>query len=202
MEDSKLISEICDSEILETKPIVYEENGDIFMKLRRSKYKIKFPNIDEYVSYLIGVIYGGGNMSLVPRKSMDKYPRTKLRIYNASVPYISLLNRIFEEKFNIRGIVFKEKHTNCFVLEFNSKSIWLYFNKNANAKAQKKDYLEVPSCVKSVSLFRHFVAGLWDTDGYFNRVFGIMLSGTNKNFLNEIKNLCFNYYNLKFLGAI
>lgn len=199
MKPKNIVKQILDKKIIEGNTTVYKEDGNVFIKMKKSKFRIKIPKIDKNIAYLVGAIFGDGNISLVSRKDVSKYPRTKLRIYNASLNYVKMLNEITKKHFNICGRIYKREE-NCFILEFNNKIIWLYLSKIGNIKPHKKTNLKIPSILKSSTLFKHFIAGLMDTDGYFSRVFGIMMHGSNKEFLNVIKILSRKFYGLEFLG--
>ena len=170
------------------------------IKMKRSPFQIKIPKLNSDIAYLGGAIFGDGNLTLIKRK-VSKYPRTKLRIINSSKNFLKYLNKIFLDNFNANGKIYKKKNSNCYILEINSKIIWLYFTKVIGMKAKKKINLHIPSIFRTKTMLKYFIAGLFDTDGYYsNGRFGIMMTRKNYNFLKEIKLLTKKFYKFNFLG--
>jgi hypothetical protein len=169
------------------------------IKVRRSRYKIKIPVLNPQVSYLCGAIAGDGNLTLIRRKD-SIYPRTKLRVINSSEEFLNYLNNIIFQNFGYSAKIYK-KGDGCFVLESNNKVVWLYITYLTGMKAGKKKNLHIPKRLRNRILLKHFLAGLFDTDGYYSRGrYGLMMSQKNHNFLHEIKSLGKRFYNLNFLG--
>lgn len=188
--------DIFDSKILGNEFHV-ESN---LVKVRRSPFQIKLPKLNSDIAYLSGVIFGDGNLTLIKRKA-SKYPRTKLKLYNSSFNFLLELNEIIHNNFNYNGKIYKKKDKNCYILELNNKIIWLYFTKFIGIKPKKKINLHVPYILRKKGILKYFIAGLFDTDGYFSRNrFGIMMTGKNYAFLKEIKTLTRKFYNFNFLG--
>ena len=66
-------------------------------------------------------------------------------------------------------------------------------------KPAKKRNLSIPVILKEKNLFRMFLAGLMDTDGYFSdNTFGIMLGMENKSFLQDVAFLTNQFYGIEF----
>jgi len=184
--DKKLVSDLR---------FIPEKEGFVVWS-KRSKYKIFLPvKVNRKVAYLTGVIMGNGNISVVKRK-VSKYPVLILRLYNASKDYLNFLNEGFYEVFGIKGKLFKKKDKNCYVLTFNQKWITLYFLKIIGLSSGKKTNLRIPRPLRNKVLFKHFLAGLFDTDGYLSETFGIMMYGSNYDFLEEISMLLNTYYGI------
>ena len=120
----------------------------------------------------------------------------RLLVFNASKDYLEFLNNEFYSIFNIRGKIYKKKDKNCFVLSINKKLVILYFLKIIKLKPGKKNKLEIPIILKDKNLFKHFVAGLYDTDGFFSETFGIMMSGSNFEFLKNLSELLEKNYDI------
>lgn len=75
----------------------------------------------------------------------------------------------------------------------------MYFNKLLDIKSEKKFHLKLPQELINPNLFKHFLAGFMDTDGYFSGTsFGIMLNGTNKNLLENIIKLSNEFYGIEY----
>jgi len=197
------ISKLIDRKVIGTR--IYTENYENYItyRMKRSPYLVKIPRIiNSDISYLIGFVMGDGNITLIDRK-ISAFPRTKINIYNSSMSLLSRVNLTFKENFNISGKLWKKKDKNCYVLTFNNKILWSFFVNVIGLKPKKKKYLEVVRCVKKEDLFRYFLAGLMDTDGFFtSRTFGIMMNGTNEKFLREISYLSDKFYDIKFLKPV
>src|SRR3989344_7048459 len=173
-----------------------KNNGKILMWAKRSKYKIIMPTeVNEKLAYITGVIVGDGNITITER-GITKYPRMTLIIFNASKSYLEFLNKEFYGVFGIGGKIMKKLDKECYKLTITKKLIILYFLKIMGLTAGKKKVLKIPEAVKNKRLFKFFIAGLYDTDGYFSQTFGIMMSGSNYNFLKEITLLLERYYNI------
>lgn len=199
MKANSLIFKLIDKNIIGTE--IYTENKEdhILFRMKRSPYSVKIPlKITSNIGYLIGVIMGDGNISFTLRKNC-KYPRTKITIYNNSMDYLESLNKIIQNEFGITGIIWKKKYNNCYVLGLNNKIIISYFVKFIGLFPSKKIYLKLPKSIRQKEIFKHYLSGLIDTDGFFtNNTFGIMMNGTNYNFLRNIRNIAYNYYKIEF----
>ena len=188
--------DIFDPRIIGSELRVYSN----FVKVRRSPFQIKLPEVNPEIVYLSGVIIGDGNLTLIKRK-VSKYPRTKLKIYNSSLDFLLKVKDIIKNNFNYDGRIYKKKDKKCYVLESNNKLVWLYFTKFIGMRPEKKVNLHVPCVARNKDMLKYFIAGLFDTDGYFSRGrFGIMMTGKNYTFLKEIKNLTKSFYGFNFLG--
>ena len=170
------------------------------VSVRRSPFQIRLPELNSDIAYLSGVIFGDGNLTLIKRRD-SRYPRTKLKVYNSSRDFLLELNEIIHNNFNYNGRIYKKKDKNCYILELNNKIIWLYFTEFIRIKPKKKINLHIPYVLRNKGILKYFIAGLFDTDGYFSRGrFGIMMNGKNYIFLKEIKTLTREFYNFNFLG--
>lgn len=198
MDAEEIFNKIIDENIIGSSIKKEYVNGELFIKIRRSKLKAKIPEVDENVAYITGAIFGDGSVSLLNRR-ISKFPRTKITIYHASKSYLTYVNNLLFNSFGIKGRLGKKKDKNCFILVINSKIIWLYFTKLMGLKPAKKRNLSIPVILKEKNLFRMFLAGLMDTDGYFSdNTFGIMLGMENKSFLEDIVFLANRFYKIEF----
>lgn len=174
------------------------KNGKLTCWLKRSTFKILIPlNVTPEISYLTGVIYGDGNVSIAQRKEIE-FPRLRISLYNASIKYLRKINNMLYSIFRTHGKLTKKKDKNCYILSINNKLVCLYFLKIIGVKAGKKNNLKVPNILKNKKLFRFFLAGLFDTDGFLTETFGIMMCGSNSKFLKEVIKLSKNYYDIEF----
>lgn len=124
--NNQKIEKILDTKII-SPPFKIKETPDGFViRTRNSKFNVKIPEIDKDVAYLTGVILGDGNVTLIKRK-VSKYPRTKIKIYNSSMDYISYVNDLFLQKFSVNGRIWKKTNKECYVLEINNKVVFFVF---------------------------------------------------------------------------
>jgi hypothetical protein len=195
-----MLNKILDYSIISPNiRIKREDKNYTHVIVKGSPQRIKIPKkLNKELIYLFGAIVGDGHLSLIYRKN-EKYPVLKLGIYNNSKKYLEKLNIIFIKEFNQALRIYKKKGNNCFALETGNKLIWLFFHKHLNIK-NKKINLQVPKEIRDKNLFKYFLAGLFDTDGYYSETFGIMLGGTHYELLDHIKELSQQYHGIKFLG--
>lgn len=196
-----MLNKILDYSIISKDIRILEETSDYYtLKLRRSSHKhVRIPKkITKEIAYLFGAIMGDGSLTLAKRKE-SSYPMTKLEIFNNSKEYLTKLNKILYKYFRVPTIIYKKKDCDCFSLYLANKFVWLYFSKNLNIK-NKKLNLKIPKKVNNKKLFRYFLAGLFDTDGYYSKTYGMMLGGTQYNLLNNIKKSSLEYHKIVFLG--
>ena len=194
---------ILDDSIVEPKFEILQDTKEFTrVKLKRSNQIVKIPKVIScQIAYLLGVVAGDGHLSVRQRK-ISRFPCTKLLIFNNSKDFILYLEIMLKKTFSMKSKVYKKSYNNCFVLEVNNKLVWLFFSKNLGIQNKKYD-LRVPNLVQNKELFKFFLAGIIDTDGYFdksNKVYGLTLGGSHFNFLLQIQKLCMKFYEIKMIG--
>ncbi|MBR9682707.1 MAG: hypothetical protein GOV02_03450 [Candidatus Aenigmarchaeota archaeon] len=173
-----------------------EEDGKIKLWSKRSKYKISIPKkVDERISYLCGVLLGDGNIN-VGKKHIN-YPRMRIRIFNKSKSFLENVNKEFLDIFNVCGKLTKKKDKNCYILTIHRRIVVIYFLKIIGLSSGKKINLVIPKMLRNREFFKYFLAGLYDTDGFKTDTFGIMMQGSNYEFLKNIINLLNRFYGVK-----
>ena len=179
-------AKLFDSAIVSDFRPIYRGN-QIFIRVKRSKYLTRVPQtFGNDLAYLAGVIIGDGNFSLSARKGCA-YPRVALRITNQSLPLLKRLNFLFDKYFDYSGHIYKKRNRDYYDLQVNNRIVFLYFNRFLGFKKRKCVITVPPFVFKDPNLARYFLAGPFDTDGYFSRKsFGIMLKGDNYQFLEDI----------------
>lgn len=137
----------------------------VYRNARRSRIPFE---LNSSIAYLCGVILGDGSISLIHRKKVNTVlPYTFLKIFNQSLPFLLQINRLFKENFGTEGKLYKKNYCNCYVLQVSNKIVWLYFVKLLGLPIGKKSNISIPRSLLNKNIFKYFVAGLMDTDGYF-----------------------------------
>ena len=154
--------------------------------------------LNKEIAYLSGVIMGDGNLAFIERNDRIK-PMVRLNIFNNSKSYLKLINNIFKKEFDLNLKLYKKKGDNCYILETYNRDICIFFSELLNIK-NKKINMQVPLSVQNKKIFKYFLAGLFDTDGYYSDTFGIMMGGTQLDFLSQIGELCTEHHGIKIRG--
>ena len=164
-------------------------DGECYVRVKRSKYCTRIPNLNEDIAYLSGIIAGDGSFKMTSRTG--SYPRVAIVITNKSVQFLKDIDRLVEENFHYPGRIYERNGGGHFDYRINNKIIFLYFRRVVGID-KKRAKLHIPKKLLTGKFLRFFLAGLFDTDGYFSEdTFGIMLNARNYSLLLEIKtNLC------------
>ncbi|MBR9701374.1 hypothetical protein GOV13_00455 [Candidatus Pacearchaeota archaeon] len=154
-----LINEIS-SEL--TKRNIFHKIEKNFIRTRKSK--IKVPIITNDIAYLLGVIRGDGSLCQSKRKKGGYH--YIFRIYSGEEKYLNYLNKLFKDLFLIEGKIIKDKRKqNAYHLVIKNVIIFFYFV-SLGSEIGKKKFGKLPQIVKDKQrYFRHYLAGLVDTDG-------------------------------------
>jgi len=188
---------LYDKRIISDLRIKDEDEEKIIFGVKRSKYKIKIPKaVTPEIAYLAGVIAGDGSFYYSNLKNRV-FPGVKIVITSDSQKYLKLINKIVIHSFDAGGQIRKEiKKKRCYDLFINHRVIWLYFRKVLELDKRK---LKISKEIANKELFRFFLAGFFDTDGYISRdVFGTMIGGKNALFLNQLVRYSKKFYGLEF----
>lgn len=192
-----IFSRLNDATVISDLRIKHEDECEIVFGVKRSKYLIRIPKqITPEIAYLAGAIAGDGCLYLCKFKNRI-YPRVRVAITGGDKSYLDLLNSIFTQTFGAGGHIHKDtRKQSCYNLLINHRIIWLYFK---NILDLDKKRLAVPESVANRLLFRFFLAGFFDTDGYASRgIFGTMMGGKNSDFLRQFVSLSARLYSLEF----
>ena len=192
----ELYEKIYDKNIISDLRIKYEDKECVIFGVKRSHYKIKISKqVTPDIAYLAGIIAGDGNFSCCKFNNRI-YPRIRLRITGGDITHLVLLNDIFIKNFGAGGNIHRRKGKNCYDLHNNHRVIWLYFR---NVLGLDKRKLKVPEQIANEELFRFFLAGFFDTDGYCSRgIFGTMMSAKSSRFLCQMTSLAAKFYLFNF----
>ncbi len=115
--------------------------------------------INKEIAELCGIILGDGNL----HKSCNRITITGS--INDKAYHKLVVLKLFNNNFNIRPILFEQKHKNAHYIQIESKGIINYFLKIGLSRGPKNG-ISVPKFIKNNKhLIPHFLRGLFDTDG-------------------------------------
>jgi hypothetical protein len=191
-----MYKKLYDKSIISDLRIKYEDKEKIIFGVKRSHFKITIPKqVNPEIAYLAGIIAGDGNFYCC-RFDDRIYPRIRLRITSGDIAQLDMLNESFIKTFGAGGRIHKHRGKNCYDLHNNHRLIWLYFR---NILGLDKRKLIVPEQIANPELFRFFLAGFFDTDGYCSKgAFGTMIGAKNLPFLCQLVSYSAEFYSLRF----
>ncbi len=173
--------------------------------LRRSRLRVRLPPINEDIAYLLGFLCGDGCLvKPLPRKRIGGF-RFKINICfsgsekgRAQAWHICT---IFKRCFHYEPRVFNKKREgrkDWLEVEINSAVIYAYFYLLGLPIGEKYGKLKVPSAVFTETLFKKFLQGLIDSDGYIGRRHRVVIVQKDMNFLGQVRELSLKFLNVKF----
>ncbi len=125
-------------------------------------------------AYLTGVIIGDGHISNSSKSKTDKSVDYRIVIDLIDKKYSfyisKLVKSIIHTKSVSKPIIPKPNRAQRFVFQFRNKSFFYFLTKDLDIpNGSKSSLVQVPKKIKSSSneIKKHFVAGLFDTDGGF-----------------------------------
>jgi len=172
--------------------------------LERSKLRICIPSINEDLAYLLGFFCGDGCLAKPqPRKkggvrfkiiicfSGSEKGRAQARhICDIFERYFYYVPRVRHRKRKLRK--------DWFEVEINSAVIYAYFCRLGLPIGRKYGKLRVPSVVHTEALFKKFLRGLIDSDGYIRKDHRVVIVQKDMNFLDQVGKLSLKFLNVKF----
>ncbi len=161
----------------------FEENG--YLRVTRSRYKIPISAINEYISYMFGVIFGDGCLR-TPLKNKKGTPRFRIQITTSSKLFFDKISDLIEKVFNYKPRF--EILRGRYEMYINSSIIFAYFALLGIPIGKKIGKLRLPKVIsKDKKLFLSFLAGFLDTDGHMANP-SFYLYQSHRTILEEIKN--------------
>ena len=144
-------------------------------------------------AYLAGVIIGDGHISDSTKSKTDSSKNYRIFLEFKDKTYLKQIHNIFlsiirtksKPKSSKRGE--KERH----YLQLTNKSLFLFFTEKLNIpKGAKSAIVVIPKMVKnsSADVKRHFLAGLFDTDGGF-RSKSIGFTSASRYLIKDVSDL-------------
>ena len=154
---------------------------------------VKIPEISDKVAYLVGVITGDGHLTRSKRKTAGYHYVVGIVGLREFTEQLCLLIR---EIFHYTPGFYKDKRKNdCYYVNIYPVAIFYYFIE-LGFRAGKKRNLRVPSLIaEETSLFKHFMCGLIDTDGFIDKK-RVQLKQRDKGFLKELVRLLKKHFGI------
>lgn len=178
------------------EPIINESN--ILIGVKKSHHNIRIPRLNEELCYLVGYLCGDGTLLLNAKRRENR-----VEFDDICKEFLLEIASIIKNQFNIKNYTFgKDNKHNCYCLRFNSKLLLLFFNKIFEIPiGKKKGKLHIPKIIRESSFVRDFISGFFDAEGhiYYNpqrRYYHIVLAQRDKHFLQEIKEVLYNSFNI------
>ena len=194
---NQIFNAIFDKKVISDLRVKFEDAKTIVFGVKRSAYRTYLPKfVSPTIAYLSGAISGDGCFHYHLSQKRN-YPYVRLSITSGDKEYLKLLNQFFIKSFAVGGMIHRdERKKSCYSLYVNHRVLWLYFK---NYLGLDKKRLSVPKQMANRELFRFFLAGFFDTDGYYSRkAFGTMMSAKNASFLQQIREYSKKFYSYNF----
>lgn len=156
-------------------------------RAKRSSRIIKLPlKMTNDLAYFLGVIVGDGYVKMLKRIKGGFYWEI---VVTGIKDYIDYLARLTKILFNYKPSVTKDKRReNSFILRISSMIIFRYLTRIFGFHPGEKsgNIPEIKFVCDKPILFKNYLAGLIDTDGYVNKKYASLVQ-KDKNFLQYIK---------------
>ncbi len=128
-------------------------------------------DLNEETAYIAGVIVGDGHIFRATKSKQDKSPDYKITIEVIDLDFLNVVASLINEVINTKSIVKKTKSRagkqQGYYFQFRNKSFYHFLTNDLGIPSGKKCFsVDIPTKIlSSPSLQRHFLAGLFDTDG-------------------------------------
>jgi len=133
--------------------------------------KINKIDLNEKTAYLAGVIVGDGNISnhTKSKKDLSLDYRITIELIDKNYLYIitNLIKSIINTKSGVKTRLRKTKDKEHHYFQFRNKSFYYFLTRDLKIPSGHKcNSVKVPTKIfRSLNLQKHFLAGLFDTDG-------------------------------------
>ena len=167
--------------------------------------RIRLPPINEDLAYLLGFLCGDGCLG-------KPQPRNRIRGFRFKVTtcfsgsergraQAKNIYTIFKRLFNYEPRMFNRKRKgrkDWLEVEINSVVIYAYLTILGLPIGEKYGKLKVPSVVLKENLFKKFLQGLIDSDGYVRKDHRVVIVQKDRNFLDQVRGACLRFLDIKF----
>jgi hypothetical protein len=156
-------------------------------RAKRSSRIIKLPlKMTNDLAYFLGVIVGDGYVKMLKRIKGGFYWEIVVTGIKDYINYLAQLTKIL---FNYKPSVTKDKRReNSFILRISSMIIFRYLTRifGFNSGEKSGNIPKIKFVYDNASLFKSYLAGLIDTDGYVNGKYAALVQ-KDKKFLEIIR---------------
>lgn len=172
--------------------------------LKRSGLRVCIPPINEDIAYLLGFYCGDGCLKKPqPRKEGGLGFKISISFCGSEKGKTQAWSicDIFEKYFHYtpRVRIWKrEGRKDWLEVEINGAVTYAYFCCLGLPIGEKYGRLKVPSVVCTKSLFKKFLKGLIDSDGYIGKRNKVVIVQKDKNFLSQVRELSLEFFNVQF----
>jgi len=173
----------------------------LFRAKRSSRLIILPLDITKDLSYFIGVVVGDGYVKAIKRKKGGYYWEI---VINGKKDYIDYLANLVNKIFGISPKISKEKRRrNVYILDIHSLIVFRYLTGVFGFRHGKKsgNIPQINFVENNSDIFKNYLAGLIDTDGYINRNY-VALVQKDRRFLERIKDETSKLLGFKFSGPL
>jgi hypothetical protein len=173
----------------------------IMVRCHRSKNIISIPKeMSNDLAYLIGAVLGDGNIGKPLRRKRGGYYCT-IRI-TCKADFGKILSEIIERIFNYapRILPYKKNPLVCDVC-IHSMAIYRFFTEVLSIPGGRKagHMPQVDSVLGSGDLYRNYLAGLIDTDGYVHPSYAALVQ-KDRAFLERVREQSKRLLDIDFVG--
>jgi len=176
------------------------KNGLLVVK--RSKWKVAFPPINEELAYLLGILYGDGCLTKPQLRKTGGYRRKIVISFSSrEKERAEYICSIFRKHFHCepRFTNWKARGKKDWIeVVVNSIALYAYFCVLGFPTGEKYGKLELPPIVQNCYLFKHFLMGLIDSDGHITENRRLTIVQKDAEFLAQIKKASLKYLGIQF----
>ena len=154
---------------------------------------VKIPEINDKVAYLAGVITGDGDLNRCKRKTGGLRYRVGI---TGRREFSKQVSDLIKDIFQYTPGFYKDKRKkNCYSVIISCAAVFFFFTE-LGFRAGKKRNLRVPSVIaKDASLFKHFMCGLIDTDGFLDKK-RVQLKQRDRGFMKDLVRLLKKHFDI------
>lgn len=158
--------------------------------------KIQKIPLNKETAYLAGVIVGDGHISNATKSKKDKSPDYRIHIEVCEEEFLKTIYEMIISIIKTKSPVkkkTKENKQDLFYFQFRNKSFHYFLTVDLEiSKGKKSHIVRVPEKIfTSINLQRHFLAGLFDTDGG-RRGKGIGFTSASKGLVDDTSQILEN----------
>jgi hypothetical protein len=175
---------------------------DGLLAVKRSKWKVAFPQINEELAYLLGILYGDGCLTKPQLRKTGGYRRKIVISFSSKekerAEYIC---SIFRKHFHCepRFTDWKARGKKDWIeVVINSTALYAYFCVLGFPIGEKYGKLELPPIIQKRDLFKHFLMGLIDSDGHIIENRRLTIVQKDARFLAQVREASFRYLGIQF----